>query len=98
MTNDRSIPPLGLGTYGRRGSDGISAMIEAIETGYRHLDTVQTYDTESAVGEAMRRSGLARTDFLFTTKVADFNLGKAKFMSSVRKSLKAIGLDHVDLR
>jgi 2,5-diketo-D-gluconate reductase B len=97
MTNSGTIPELGLGTYGRTGSEGIAAMLEAIEIGYRHLDTAQTYDTEGGVGEAMRRSGLPRGDFFVTTKVADYNLDRAKFMPSVRMSLETIGVDQVDL-
>jgi 2,5-diketo-D-gluconate reductase B len=97
MTIRGTIPELGLGTYGRTGSEGIAAMLDAIEIGYRHLDTAQAYDTEGSVGEAMRRSGLPRADFFVTTKVADFNLDKVKFMPSVRKSLETIGVDQVDL-
>lgn len=97
MTSDKSIPQLGLGTYGRTGSAGIAAMLEAIEIGYRHLDTAQTYDTEANVGEVMRRAGLPRDDLFVTTKVADYNLDRAKFVPSVRKSLETIGIDQVDL-
>jgi 2,5-diketo-D-gluconate reductase B len=92
-----NIPKLGLGTYGRTGSEGITALLKAIEIGYRHLDTAQSYDTEDPVGEAMRRSGLARDELFITTKVADTNLGKAQFMGSVRASLDTIGIDQVDL-
>jgi 2,5-diketo-D-gluconate reductase B len=91
------IPVLGLGTYGRTGEDGIRAMLAAIGIGYRHLDTAQTYDTEAGVGKAMRRSGLARDKFFVTTKVADTNLDRARFMPSVEDSLKTIGVDQVDL-
>lgn len=91
------IPQLGLGTYGRTGEDGTRAMLTAIEIGYRHLDTAQTYNTEANVGEAMRRSGLPRDAFFVTTKVADTNLDRAQFMPSVEASLKTIGVDRVDL-
>ena len=91
------IPRHGLGTYGRTGSAGTAAMLKAIETGYRHLDTAQTYNTEATVGEAVRRSGLPRGEFFITTKVADYNLAKADFMPSVEKSLETIGLGPADL-
>jgi 2,5-diketo-D-gluconate reductase B len=91
------IPQLGLGTFGRTGVAGTEAMLKAIEIGYRHLDTAQTYDTERQVGEAMRRSGLPRSDFFVTTKVADNRLEKRQFMPSVVKSLEEIGIDQVDL-
>ncbi|WP_037088377.1 aldo/keto reductase [Neorhizobium vignae] len=92
-----TIPKLGLGTYGRTGDEGLAALLKAIEIGYRHLDTAQSYGTEQNVGEAMRRSGLKRGDLFVTTKVADTRLDKAQFMPSVRASLDTIGVDQVDL-
>jgi len=92
-----TIPPLGLGTFGRTGDAGIAAIETALEIGYRHLDTAQSYDTEKTVGEAVRRSGLARDEVFITTKVADTNFAPADFMPSVRKSLDTIGVDQVDL-
>jgi 2,5-diketo-D-gluconate reductase B len=96
--NDRgTIPRLGLGTYGRTGSEGVAALMTAIEIGYRHLDTAQTYNSEGSVGEAMHRSGVPRESFFVTTKVADTNLDKSRFMPSVRRSLETLGVDQVDL-
>lgn len=97
MTYTSPIPQLGLGTFGRTGDAGIQAILSAIEVGYRHIDTAQSYDTESSVGEAIRRSGLPRSDFFVTTKVADTNLSKTDFLPSVEKSLETIGTDQVDL-
>lgn len=97
MSYSSPIPQLGLGTFGRTGEAGVEAMLKAIEIGYRHLDTAQSYDTERQVGEAVRRSGLPRSDFFVTTKVADTRLGKAQFLPSVERSLDELGLDHVDL-
>lgn len=97
MASNSSIPQLGLGTFGRTGDAGIAAIETALEIGYRHLDTAQSYDTERTVGEAVRRSGLARDAVFITTKVADTNLADADFMPSVRKSLDTIGVDQVDL-
>lgn len=91
------IPILGLGTFGRTGAAGLEALGEAISIGYRHIDTAQTYDTEANVGEAMRRSGVKRDAFFVTTKVADTNLAREKFLPSVERSLSTLGLDHVDL-
>src|SRR3712207_9410776 len=91
------IPRLGLGTYGRTGEAGTAAILRAIELGYRHLDTAQSYDTEARVGEAVRRSGPPRGELFVTTKVADPNLSRDRFMSSVERRLEAIGAHHVDL-
>ncbi|MVS97438.1 aldo/keto reductase [Devosia marina] len=97
MANHSAIPQLGLGTFGRTGDNGIQAIELALEIGYRHLDTAQSYNTEQTVGEAVRRSGLARDEVFITTKVADTHLAPADFMPSVRSSLDTIGVDQVDL-
>jgi 2,5-diketo-D-gluconate reductase B len=91
------IPRLGFGTYGRTGSAGITAIEAALETGYRHLDTAQSYDTERAVGQAIRNSGLPRDDIFVTTKVRPENFASGRLIPSVERSLEALGLDAVDL-
>lgn len=92
-----NMPRLGFGTYGRTGPEGIAAILAALEVGYRHLDTAQTYDTEREVGEAVRRSGLPRGEVFVTTKIAEENLGPGRVVPSLERSLEALGLEHVDL-
>ena len=95
---DRSgIPPVGLGTFGRTGEEGMVAILSGIEAGYRHLDTAQNYGTEGSVGEAVRRSGLPRGAFFLTTKVGDARLDRAQFLPSVERSLETMGAGPVDL-
>jgi 2,5-diketo-D-gluconate reductase B len=91
------IPQLGLGTYGRTGEAGLAALLVALEIGYRHIDTAQSYGTEANVGEAVRRSGLDRDDVFITTKVADDNLGRTAFLPSVERSIQTMGLGPIDL-
>ena len=91
------IPQLGLGTFGRTGDDGLRALLDAIEIGYRHIDTAQSYGTEENVGKAVERSGLPRDTFFVTTKVADTNLARGDFLLSVEKSLETLALDRIDL-
>ncbi|MEF2070050.1 aldo/keto reductase [Consotaella aegiceratis] len=91
------IPRLGLGTFGRTGEVGIAAIQRALELGYRHIDTAQSYGTEASVREAIRRSGLAREAVFVTTKVADVNLAPADFLPSVEASLRALGTEWIDL-
>ena len=91
------IPQLGLGTFGRTGPEGLDALLAALEVGYRHIDTAQSYDTEANVGEAVRRSGLPRSEVFVTTKVADTNLEEKDFLHSVERSLETLGTDQVDL-
>lgn len=91
------IPRIGFGTYGRLGEAGVSAILAALEAGYRHLDTAQTYGSEAFVGEAVRRSRLKRDDVFITTKISSENLDEGRLVPSLRRSLDQIGLDHVDL-
>lgn len=91
------IPKLGFGTYGRNGPDGVAAILAALETGYRHLDTAQTYDTEKEVGEAVSHSRLDRAEFFVTTKISTDNYGEGALLPSLRKSLDDLQLDQVDL-
>lgn len=91
------MPRLGFGTYGRTGPEGRDALLTALEIGYRHLDTAQTYDTEREVGEALRFSRLPREEVFVTTKIAEENLGPGRLIPSLEQSLEALGLGQVDL-
>jgi 2,5-diketo-D-gluconate reductase B len=91
------IPPMGFGTFGRTGDEGIAAILTALETGYRHLDTAQSYNTEYECGEALRRSGIPRADVFITTKVTGDNCRRGKLIDSLKKSRDNLGVDHIDL-
>src|SRR3954452_18919651 len=91
------IPKIGLRTSGRTGEEGMAVILTAIEVGYRHIDTAQSYGSEAVVGKAARRSGVPRADLFITTKVADTRLDKSQFMDSVERSIETIGLGPVDL-
>ena len=95
--NKYGMPLMGLGTYGRRGPEGVTAMLAALDIGYRHLDTAQSYDTERECGEALRQSGLPRADVFITTKIDMPNFGPGKLIPSLRRSLDTIGVNAVDL-
>jgi 2,5-diketo-D-gluconate reductase B len=91
------IPKFGLGTYGRTGSEGAAAIRTALELGYRHIDTAQSYDTEGNVADAIRESGLKREEVFITTKVATVNLARKTFLPSVEESLRTLQVDRIDL-
>jgi diketogulonate reductase-like aldo/keto reductase len=97
--NDGSwFPELGLGTYNLRGEEGIAAMVVAIESGYRLLDTAVNYENEREVGEAIRRSGEDRDGILVTSKIPGRHHGRAEAVASIEGSLTALGLDRIDLQ
>jgi len=96
MKERNGIPVIGFGTSGLGGKAEV-AIATALEVGFRHLDTAQSYGTEEVIGRVLRASRLKRDDVFLTTKIADANLGKNRFMPSLRQSLDRLGADHVDL-
>jgi 2,5-diketo-D-gluconate reductase B len=90
------MPAIGFGTMElpHRPAELVAA---AIAAGYRHIDTARKYGTEERVGEGIRASGIARNDLFVTTKVTEENAREADFLRSAETSLKALGLDYVDL-
>lgn len=97
MQDGQPIPPMGFGTFGRTGEEGIEAIVAALETGYRHVDTAQSYDTEHECGEAVRRSGIPRDEVFLTTKVTGANCTRDRLIPSLEQSRKTMGVDSIDL-
>ncbi len=97
LNDGRSLPQVGLGTYALRGEDGIAAMVAALETGYRMLDTAVNYENETEVGEALRRSGLPREEVVVTSKIPGRHHAYADAVASTEASLERLGLDYLDL-
>jgi 2,5-diketo-D-gluconate reductase B len=96
MKELNGIPVIGFGTSGL-GDRALASIEAALDVGYRHVDTAQTYGTEAVIGRALNQSGLKRDEVFITTKVSDANLAADLFMSSVKASLERLGLDQVDL-
>ncbi len=90
------MPAIGFGTMElpHRPAELVAA---AIAAGYRHIDTARKYGTEERVGEGIRASGIARNELFVTTKVTEENAREADFLRSAETSLKALGLNYVDL-
>jgi len=91
-----AIPAIGFGTSGM-GDVRAEHIATALKCGYRHIDTARKYGTERAVGEGLRASGVPRREIFLCTKVSHENLHTADFARSVDDSLKALGVDYVDL-
>jgi 2,5-diketo-D-gluconate reductase B len=90
------IPAIGFGTSGM-GYVTAEHVAAALKAGYRHIDTARKYGTEPAVGEGMRASGIPRREIFVCTKVSHENLHAGDFARSVDESLKALGVDYVDV-
>jgi len=91
------IPAFGLGTFRLQGQVVIDAVRQALELGYRHIDTAQIYGNEAEVGQAIAESGVPRSELFVTTKVWTEHLATDKLVPSLQESLRKLRLDHVDL-
>jgi 2,5-diketo-D-gluconate reductase B len=91
------IPQMGFGTWKRSGDDGYREVLNALDVGYRHIDTAEAYDNEEDVGRALSVFGLPRADVFVTTKVAPDNLGPGQVKPHVLASLEKLRLTRVDL-
>ena len=85
------------GTYPLNGDVLTSAILAAAEVGYRAFDTAQMYENEKDTGAALKATGLAREEICITTKVDPGNFGEDRFLLSVEKSLRDLGVDYVDV-
>jgi diketogulonate reductase-like aldo/keto reductase len=91
------IPAIGLGTGGAMDESCGNIVAAALHAGYRHIDTARKYGTEQGVGEGIRASGIPRGQIFLTTKVSHEDLYAADFERSTVDSLRALGVDYVDL-
>ena len=97
LNNGVKMPILGYGVYQTPPEETERCVREAIEVGYRAIDTAQAYGNEEGVGRALAASGLPREDFFVTTKVWISNAGYEKARASIQESLDKLGSDYVDL-
>lgn len=90
------VPAIGLGTWPLTDEECSAVTCDAIEVGYRHLDTAQMYKNEAAVGEGIRRGGLDRDELFVTTKIDNDQHAPADVRTSVAQSIEDLG-GYVDL-
>lgn len=91
-----AVPALGFGTYPMKGESCRTAVQQALETGYRHIDTAQMYNNEAAVGEAIADADVPRDDVFLVTKILRRNLAYDDVLASVEESHEKLGTD-IDL-
>lgn len=97
LNNGIKMPKLGYGVYQTPPEETKRCVLDAIEVGYRSIDTAQAYGNEAGVGEALKECGLPREEFFITTKVWITNAGYEKARASIEESLKALQTDYIDL-
>jgi diketogulonate reductase-like aldo/keto reductase len=97
LANGVKIPKLGLGTWRISDADAARIVRDAVEIGYRHVDTAQAYGNEHGVVEGLRASGVPRDQVFVTTKLAAECKRYAEAKDLIDSSLQTLGLDHIDL-
>ncbi|ALS77276.1 2,5-diketo-D-gluconic acid reductase [Planococcus kocurii] len=97
LNNGVEIPILGFGVFQIPPEETEQAVLDAIQAGYRHIDTAQAYMNETEVGLGIKNSGVARGELFITTKIWIQNVSYEGVMDSFRGSLDRLGLDYVDL-
>lgn len=97
LNDGHTVPAIGFGTVGLTGENGIEAMRNAVESGYRLLDTAVNYENEEEVGTAVRRAHVSREEVRVTTKIPGRHHEHARAVRSVEDSLHRLGLDYLDL-
>lgn len=97
LNDGLQLPAVGFGTYKLNGSEGVRAMESAVEAGYRLLDSAFYYENEGAVGEAVRKCAVPRSELRITSKLPGRRHQYAEALATVEESLYRAGLDYYDL-
>ncbi|TCO17282.1 diketogulonate reductase-like aldo/keto reductase [Kribbella steppae] len=97
LNNGVEMPAIGFGVFQTPPDETIAAVETALATGYRHIDTAAAYLNEREVGEAIRRSGLDRSEIFVETKVWITDYGYDETLHAFDKSAGKLGIDQIDL-
>ena len=97
LNNGVEMPILGYGVFLVDPKECERCVTDAIDVGYRMIDTAQAYHNEEGVGAAIKKSGIKREEFFLVTKVWITNSGEEKAAKSIDESLKKLQTDYVDL-
>ncbi len=92
-----SMPLLGFGVFDMYKKDAEQAVLWALETGYRLIDTAAMYDNEVEIGNAVRESGMARDDIFITTKVHNTDQGFDQTLRAFDESQRKLNCEYIDL-
>ena len=97
LNNGIEMPILGYGLFKVPPQEAERCTSDALEVGYRLIDTAQAYDNEAGVGSAIAKSGLRREDIFLVTKIWITNAGEEKAAASIDESLRKLQTDYIDL-
>ena len=97
LSNGAEIPAVGYGSYLSTEGNGKQTIIDALDAGYRYIDTAMFYQNEAEIGEAIAEYDIKREDLFLVSKVWHTMLGREKTLQSFEASLKALGTDYLDM-
>ena len=97
LNNGVTMPALGLGVFQTPPDETRDAVRAALDTGYRHIDTAAAYGNEREVGEAVRASGIDRSEIFLETKIWINDYGYHETLHGFEKSARKLGVDEIDL-
>ena len=97
LSNGIEMPLLGLGVYDMHNKEAEQAVLDALEIGYRLIDTAASYNNESEIGNAVMQSNVPRNQVFITTKVGDNDQGYDSTLKAFDTSLQKLQMDYVDL-
>ncbi|MFB6610570.1 aldo/keto reductase [Agromyces sp. NPDC056379] len=97
LNDGHSIPQLGFGVFKVDPDETVRIVSDALEVGYRHIDTARIYGNEAGVGTALAESGVPREELFITTKLWNDDHGTQSAFDAFDASVDRLGLDYVDL-
>jgi 2,5-diketo-D-gluconate reductase A len=97
LNDGQTIPQLGFGVFKVDPDEAERVVSDALEVGYRHIDTAAVYGNEVGVGRAIQKSGIPREELFLTTKLWNSDQGTRSAFDAMDLSLEKLGLDYVDL-
>ncbi|MEK4947041.1 aldo/keto reductase [Carnobacterium sp. FSL W8-0810] len=97
LANGVEIPKLGLGTWMIDNAAVVQVVKDALDSGYRHIDTAEAYLNEEGVGHGLKESGVNREDIFVTTKLEGDIKNYEEAVKAIEKSLELLNVDYIDL-
>ncbi|PUB19820.1 diketogulonate reductase-like aldo/keto reductase [Promicromonospora sp. AC04] len=97
LNNGVEMPAIGLGVYQSAPEETTEAVVAALQTGYRHIDTAAAYFNEREVGEGIMKSGVDRAEIFVETKIWISDYGYDETLHGFEKSARKLGVDQIDL-
>ena len=91
------IPQVGFGTYKLNGASGVHAIVNALNNGYRVLDTAYNYENEGTVGKAMQQSHVSRDQIIVTSKLPGRYHSYEQAARTIQESIYRLGVEYIDL-